>query len=116
MTSYLGLTVTSLLAAREVTLTPLVSVTRCAAKPGAFIDPAADLAWRTGRSLTEFVLDRQLIVPKATDAARAGRGRTDRSSDRAQIGHGYTPQRARHDSTLGPRSSARTVTTARGRS
>lgn len=45
------------------------SVILYAAKPGAFIDLAADLAWLTGRSLTDFVLDRHLILPKAPDAA-----------------------------------------------
>lgn len=122
--SCVGLTVTSVLADRDVTLTtlewdtapgeirtslrlpmprasddgPLVSVTLYAAKPGAFIDLAADLAWLTGRSLTDFVLDRHRIPPKGPDAAS---GLTVASLiDQAigvLIGHGYTPERAHHE-------------------
>lgn len=122
--SYLGLTVTTLLADRDVALItlksdtapggirtslrlpmprppddgPLVSVTLYAAKPGAFIDLAADLAWLTGRSLTDFVLDRHLIEPKAPDAPSglAVASLVDQAIG-VLMAHGYTPQRAHHE-------------------
>jgi hypothetical protein len=124
--TYLGLTVTSVLAAGEVTLTalelgtvpgdirtslrlpmprtsddgpaPLVSVTFYAAEPGAFIDLAADLAWLTGRSLTDLVLDRHLVLPKALDAPSgvAVTALIDQAIG-VLIGHGYTPQQAHRE-------------------
>jgi hypothetical protein len=36
--------------------------------PGAFVDLAADVAWLTGRPLTDFVLDQHLTVPDAATA------------------------------------------------
>lgn len=44
-----------------------------AATPGAFVDLAADLAWVTGRPLTEFRLDGHLTLPSShTEPPRCG--------------------------------------------
>lgn len=124
--SYLGLTVTSLLSAHEVTLTtldwdiapgdirtslhlpmprapddglaPLVSVTLYAGNPGAFIDLAADLAWLTGRALADFVLNRHLILARAPDATSglAVAALIDQAVG-VLIGHGYTPEQAHRE-------------------
>ena len=66
-----------------------------AGTPGAFVDLAADLAWLTGRPLTEVTLDEHLTVlagPDTTDQLQA-------VSDINQaigvlIGRGHTPQQA----------------------
>ncbi|MGI8760785.1 MAG: hypothetical protein ACR2LF_05745 [Jatrophihabitantaceae bacterium] len=125
--SYLGLTVTSLVSGRPVTLTtlefgaepgdiltslrlpmppaatdgvaaPRVSVTLYAGIPGAFIDLAADLSWLTGRPLAEFVLDEHRILPSAPDTPSGlAVASLINQAIGVLIGHGYTPERAHRE-------------------
>jgi hypothetical protein len=47
---------------------PSVALILYAGMPGTFVDLAADLAWLTGRPLSEFPLDQHLSVPAGSDA------------------------------------------------
>jgi hypothetical protein len=77
---------------------PSVSVILYGARAGAFVDLAADLAWLTGRQLSEFVLDGHREVPAARDGLGTLR---DASVINQAIGvlmaHGYTPEAAAHE-------------------
>ncbi|GAA4399889.1 hypothetical protein GCM10023147_37960 [Tsukamurella soli] len=67
-----------------------------AGAPGAYVDLAADLAWRTGRPPAEITLDQHLTVPTAVDIADRLRAASD--IDQAigvLIGRGHTPEQAR---------------------
>ena len=69
-----------------------------AGRSGAFVDLAADLAWLTGRELTDFVLDQQLQLPAQPDGTLALL--TASLIDQAigvLIGRGYTPDQARRE-------------------
>ncbi len=46
---------------------PSVALTLYAGTPGTFVDLTADLAWLTGRPLSDFVLDQHLSVPDRSD-------------------------------------------------
>lgn len=66
-----------------------------AGTPGAFVDLAADLAWLTGRPLTEITLDGHLTVPAGPDAAAQLLAASDiNQAIGVLIGRGYTPQQA----------------------
>ena len=77
---------------------PSLSVILYAARVGAFVDLAADLAWLTGRPLSEFVVDGHREVPAARDGLGTLR---DISVINQAIGvllaHGYTPEAAAHE-------------------
>lgn len=47
---------------------PAVVLVLYAGTPGTFVDLAADLAWLTGRPLSEFTLDQHLTAPARVDA------------------------------------------------
>ena len=69
-----------------------------AGRSGAFVDLAADLAWLTGRELTDFVLDQQLQLPAQPDGTLALL--TASLIDQAigvLMGRGYTPDQARRE-------------------
>lgn len=77
---------------------PFAVVILYAGHPGAFVDLAADLAWLTGRALTEFVLDQHRTPPSPT----AGPGGLAAASliDQAigvLIARGYTPEHAHRE-------------------
>ena len=119
--SYLGLTVTSGDAMFPLTLTAMedsahpddvvsslmmplsdesvdgarlrLAVILYAARPGAFVDLAADLGWLTGRRLSEFALDQHLSGP----AQPAGGVRSASLMNQAigvLLGRGYTLEQA----------------------
>jgi hypothetical protein len=69
-----------------------------AGRSGAFVDLAADLAWLTGRELTDFVLDQQLQLPAQPDGTLTLL--TASLIDQAigvLIGRGYAPDQARRE-------------------
>jgi hypothetical protein len=120
--SYLGLTVTSRDATYPLTLTAMevsahpddavsslmmplyddfddanscLVVILYAGRSGAFVDLAADLAWLTGRRLTEFALDQHLSGPAQPDSD--GGVQAASLVDQAigvLLGRGYTPEQA----------------------
>lgn len=69
-----------------------------AAKPGAFVDLAADLAWLTGRALADFVLDQHRTPPPDTDppSGLAAASLIDQAIG-VLIAYGYTPERAHRE-------------------
>ena len=60
--------------------------------PGAFVDLAADVAWLTGRPLTDFPLDQHLTVPDA--ATPLVEASVINQAIGVLIGRGYTAQQA----------------------
>ena len=74
---------------------PGVAIILYAGSPGAFVDLAADLAWLTARSLSDFILDQHLTV--AAGSLPEGQLRAASAINQAigvLIGRGYTPQQA----------------------
>ncbi len=63
-----------------------------AGKPGALVDLAADLSWLTGRDLTDFVLDADLVVADHDD--ELGRTSWVNQAIGVLIGRGFTPELA----------------------
>jgi hypothetical protein len=77
---------------------PAVAIVLYAGSPGAFVDLAADLAWLTARSLSEFILDRHLTL--AAGPLPEGHLRAASAINQALgvlIGRGYTPQQAHRE-------------------
>jgi hypothetical protein len=75
---------------------PLVALILYAGTPGAFVDLAADLAWLTGRPLTDVTLDQHLTVPAGPSTAAQLHAASD--IDQAigvLIGRGCAPREAR---------------------
>lgn len=74
---------------------PAVVLVLYAGSPGTFVDLTADLAWLTGRPLSDFVLDRHLPAPAdrytATSLVEAS---VINQAIGALIGQGYTPEQA----------------------
>lgn len=66
-----------------------------AGAPGTFVDLAADLAWLTGRPLTDFALDEHFTIPVGPDTATqlGASCETDQALG-VLIGRGYTAQQA----------------------
>ena len=74
---------------------PAVALILYAGSPGAFVDLAADLAWLTARPLSDFVLDRHLIIPGGSDSgAQLSAASVINQAIGVLIGLGYTPQQA----------------------
>jgi hypothetical protein len=74
---------------------PAVALILYAGSPGAFVDLAADLAWLTARSLSDFILDQHLTP--AAGSLQEGQLRAASAINQALgvlIGRGYTPQQA----------------------
>jgi hypothetical protein len=74
---------------------PAVAIILYAGSPGAFVDLAADLAWLTARSPSDFILDQHLTL--AAGSLPEGQLRAASAINQALgvlIGRGYTPQRA----------------------
>ena len=74
---------------------PAVAIILYAGSPGAFVDLAADLAWLTARSPSDFILDQHLAL--ATGSLPEGYLRAASAINQAVgvlIGRGYTPQQA----------------------
>lgn len=74
---------------------PAVAIILYAGSPGAFVDLAADLAWLTARSLSDFILDQHLAL--AAGSLPEGQLRAASAINQALgvlIGRGYTPQQA----------------------
>ena len=77
---------------------PSVSVILYAARVGAFVDLAADLAWLTGRQLSEFVLDAHRQVPSARDGLGTLRAASViNQAIGVLMAQGYTPEAAAHE-------------------
>lgn len=69
-----------------------------AARPGAFVDLAADLAWITGRSLADFRLDEHRILPPGfTNSSRLSAASAVNQALGVLIGRGSTPEQAERD-------------------
>jgi hypothetical protein len=74
---------------------PLVALIFYAARPGTFVDLAADLAWLTGRPPSEFALDQHLSVPAVSDGGTSLRAASViNQAIGVLIGRGYTPRQA----------------------
>jgi hypothetical protein len=74
---------------------PSVALILYAGKPGTFVDLAADLAWLTGRPLSDFALDQHLSVPAGSDAGTSLRAASViNQAIGVLIGRGYTPRQA----------------------
>jgi hypothetical protein len=74
---------------------PAVAIILYAGSPGAFVDLAADLAWLTARSLSDFILDQHLTL--AAGSLPDGQLRAASAINQALgvlIGRGHTPQQA----------------------
>jgi hypothetical protein len=63
--------------------------------PGAFVDLAADVAWLTGRPLTDFALDEHLAVPDAATALVEAS--VVNQAIGVLIGRGHTAQQAHQE-------------------
>jgi len=73
----------------------LVALIFYAARPGTFVDLAADLAWLTGRPPSEFALDQHLSVPVGPDGGTSVRAASViNQAIGVLIGRGYSPRRA----------------------
>lgn len=74
---------------------PLVALIFYAARPGTFVDLAADLAWLTGRPPSDFALDQHLSVPAGSDGGTSLRAASViNQAIGVLIGRGYTPRHA----------------------
>jgi len=74
---------------------PLVALIFYAARPGTFVDLAADLAWLTGRPASEFTLDQHLRVPAGSDGGTSLRtASVINQAIGVLIGRGYSPRQA----------------------
>ncbi len=72
-----------------------VGIVLYAATPGAFVDLVADLAWMTGRVLTDFVLDRHLDVPHGSATVSSVRAASAiNQAIGVLLGRGHTPEQA----------------------
>jgi hypothetical protein len=79
----------------DTCVAPTVVVVLYAGSPGTFVDLAADLAWLTARSLSDFILDQHLAL--AAGSLPEGQLRAASAINQALgvlIGRGYTPQQA----------------------
>jgi hypothetical protein len=66
-----------------------------AARPGAFVDLAADLAWLTGRRLSDFALDQHLRGPAQQDSGGGVQvASLVNQAIGVLLGRGYTPEQA----------------------
>jgi hypothetical protein len=66
-----------------------------AARPGGFVELAADLSWLTGNPLADYLLDQHVLLPATADTD--GGVRAASVVDQAigvLLGRGYTPERA----------------------
>ncbi len=73
-----------------------VAVILYAAAPGTFVDLAADLAWLTGRPMSEITLDGHLTVPAKANIRAQLRAASDvNQAIGVLIDRGYTPRQAR---------------------
>jgi hypothetical protein len=74
---------------------PLVALIFYAARPGTFVDLAADLAWLTGRPPSDFALDQHLSAPAGSDAGTSLRAvSVINQAIGVLIYRGYTPRQA----------------------
>ncbi|MEE6135031.1 hypothetical protein SKC41_01640 [Mycobacterium sp. 050128] len=79
----------------DVGLLPTVVLVLYAGSPGTFVDLAADLAWLTGRPLSDFVLDQHLAVPAERDSATSRlEASVINQAIGVLVGRGYTPEQA----------------------
>jgi hypothetical protein len=76
-------------------LLPVVVLVFYAGSPGTFVDLAADFAWLTARTLSDFVLDQHLPAPAERGAATSlFEVSVINQAIGALIGEGYTPEQA----------------------
>ncbi|HEY2084521.1 MAG TPA: hypothetical protein VGH54_00555 [Mycobacterium sp.] len=74
---------------------PSVALVFFAARPGTFVDLAADLAWLTGRPPSDFALDQHLSVPAGSDGGASLRAASViNQAIGVLIGRGCTPRQA----------------------
>ena len=75
--------------------TATVAVILYASVPGTFVDLAADLAWLTGRAISDVTLDGHLSVPAAADiGAQLQAASAINQAIGVLIGRGYSPDQA----------------------
>jgi hypothetical protein len=65
-----------------------------AARPGAFVDLAADLCWLTGRQLSDFRIDQHLSPPEPDSHGGMQRSSLVNQAIGVLLGRGYTPEQA----------------------
>jgi hypothetical protein len=68
-----------------------------ASTPGAFTDLAADLAWLTGRKLTEFALDEHLVVAASDEVDGVFARSLINQAIGMLIARGHTPEQAERE-------------------
>ncbi len=77
---------------------PAVAFILYARTPGTFVDLTADLAWLTGRPVSDFVLDQHLSVPAGSDTGTVLRAASViNQAIGVLIGRGYTPGQAHRE-------------------
>jgi hypothetical protein len=77
---------------------PAVALILYAGTPGTFVDLTADLAWLTGRPLSDFALDQHLSVPAGSDTGTYLRtASVINQAIGVLIGRGYTPWQAHRE-------------------
>jgi hypothetical protein len=76
---------------------PSVAVILYAGTPGAFVDLAADLAWLTGRPLTDFARDQHLSPGRSDAATQLQAASVINQAIGFLIGGGSTPEQARRE-------------------
>jgi hypothetical protein len=77
---------------------PSVAFILYAGTPGTFVDLTADLAWLTGRPLSDFVLDQHLSAPTGSDTGTYLRtAPVINQAIGVLIGRGYTPKQAHRE-------------------
>lgn len=73
-----------------------LAVVLYAARPGAFVDLAADLCWLTDRLLSDFALDQHLSGPAQPDGGAQAASLVNQSIG-LLVGRGYTPEQAERE-------------------
>jgi hypothetical protein len=73
---------------------PAVAIILYAGSPGAFVDLAADLAWLTARSLSDFILDQLSVAAGSLPEGQLRAASAINQAIGVLIGRGYTPQQA----------------------
>jgi hypothetical protein len=73
-----------------------LAVVLYAARPGAFVDLAADLSWLTDRPLSDFALDQHLSGPAQPDGGARAASLVNQAIG-LLVGRGYTPEQAERE-------------------
>ena len=71
-----------------------IGVILYAARPGAFVDLAADLCWLTGHRLDDFPIDQHLTLPEPESGSGVQDSAAVNQAIGVLIGRGYSPEQA----------------------